>query len=97
MSITGFQASDEGRYTAKGFKMFITNIRQGYENEYREKILYAELRNKDNSLEISATLDHILLAVVERNLDVYNFKEAFRKYIDFQEQLRVSSITNHST
>lgn len=73
--------------------MFITNIRPGYKNEYRKKILYAELREKDDSIQIMATLEHILLAIIERNLDVYNFKEAFRKYIDFQEQLRISSIT----
>lgn len=69
--------------------MFITNIKQGAEtfNEFKWRLLYAEVRDKNAELICSATLEFILRTFFDRQNEVYNYKEALYKYIDFNDEM----------
>ena len=69
--------------------MFITKIRQGTESfhEFKGRLLYAEVRNKNDELVCSATLEFILRAFFDRQNEVLNYKEALNKYLDFNDKM----------
>jgi hypothetical protein len=69
--------------------MFITNIKQGADsfNKFRGRLLYAEVRDNNDELVCSATLDFILQSFFERQDEVVNYKEAFLKYLNFNDKM----------
>ena len=70
-------------------KMFITKIKQGAGtfHEFRGRLLYAEVRDNNDELVCSATLEFILRAFFDRQNEVHNYKEALMKYLDFNDKM----------
>jgi len=69
--------------------MFITNIKPGANtyNDYKGRLLYAEVRENDDSLVCFAALEFILQAFFDRQEKVSNYKEALFRYIDFNNEM----------
>jgi hypothetical protein len=65
--------------------MFITNIKQGADtySKYMGRILYAEVRNNEDKIICSATLDFILTDFFDRQSEIQNYKESLMRYINF--------------
>ena len=68
--------------------MFITNVQKG-EGEYRSKILYAELRDNNDKLVCSATLNFILTIHYDIKSEIVNYKEMLiRQFKHYDEILK---------
>ena len=69
--------------------MQIINVKRGANsfNEFKGRILYAEVVDKSGSLVCSATLDFILKVFYNRQDEIENYEDALSTFIDFNEEL----------